>query len=171
MLTPPCVLCSVTDNDSLAANLAAKLKADLLILMTDVDGIYSAPPSEGGRLLDRFFPSAASAEAPGIVFGTGSKVGRGGMEAKVQSASWAWRKGTAVVVANGNRVKYDFSCVCSASPFLSYKSALQVRGCFFLPPCQIKVRKIIFLSSISPWFLPNYLFLSNIFLPLPLLLL
>ena len=61
---------SVTDNDSLAANLAVKVSADLLVLMTDVDGIYSAPPSEGGRLLDRFFPNAEDS----IIFGQGSKV-------------------------------------------------------------------------------------------------
>lgn len=95
----------MTDNDSLAANLAAKLGADLLILMTDVDGIYSAPPSEGGKLLDRYYPADEHSDGTDIVFGTGSKVGRGGMAAKVQSASWAWRKGTAVVVANGNRTE------------------------------------------------------------------
>jgi hypothetical protein len=68
----------------------------------DVDGIYSAPPSEGGRLLDRYYPNIDP--AGGIIFGQGSKVGRGGMAAKVQSATWAWNKGSAVVVANGNRI-------------------------------------------------------------------
>jgi glutamate 5-kinase len=36
-----------------------------------------------------------------IVFGEGSKVGRGGMSSKVDSAAWAFRKGIAVVVASG----------------------------------------------------------------------
>jgi delta-1-pyrroline-5-carboxylate synthetase len=61
---------SVTDNDSLAANIAARLGADLLVLMTDVEGIYNAPPSEGGKLLERYCPELAD----NIVFGTGSKV-------------------------------------------------------------------------------------------------
>lgn len=58
----------------------------------------SAPPSSpNARLLDRYQPSAAAT----LVFGEGSKVGRGGMEAKVDAAAWAWGRGTAVVVANG----------------------------------------------------------------------
>ncbi len=38
-----------------------------------------------------------------MAFGSGSKVGRGGMQQKVDSAAWAWRAGTAVVIANGMR--------------------------------------------------------------------
>ena len=92
---------SVTDNDSLAANVAARIDADLMILLSDVDGIYSAPPgSPHARLLDTYRPSE---EAMGLEFGAGSKVGRGGMEAKVDAAAWAWGNGTAVVVANGMR--------------------------------------------------------------------
>lgn len=43
---------SIKDNDSLAAMLSAEVQADLLILMSDVDGIYNKPPwEEGARLL------------------------------------------------------------------------------------------------------------------------
>eukprot|EP00040_Diaphanoeca_grandis_P016824 m.87268 g.87268 ORF g.87268 m.87268 type:complete len:753 (+) comp26054_c0_seq1:131-2389(+) len=89
---------SVTDNDSLAANLAVAVDADLLVLMTDVEGIYDKPPGEGGKLLSHY-----ANDNPEIVFGVGSKVGRGGMGSKVDAASWCFNKGTAVVVASGTR--------------------------------------------------------------------
>ena len=38
-----------------------------------------------------------------LEFGSGSKVGRGGMQAKVEAATWAWRNGVGVVIANGSR--------------------------------------------------------------------
>ncbi|CAH1398476.1 unnamed protein product [Nezara viridula] len=48
---------ALKDNDSLAAMLAAEVEADLLILMSDVDGIYTKPPSqEGARLIPTFTP-------------------------------------------------------------------------------------------------------------------
>lgn len=87
---------SVTDNDSLAASVAVHLGSDLMVLLTDVDGIFSAPPAQGGHLLESYTPATKN-----IQFGEGSKVGRGGMESKVDSAEWAFRKGVAVVVANG----------------------------------------------------------------------
>ncbi|EGD76772.1 aldehyde dehydrogenase 18 family [Salpingoeca rosetta] len=92
---------SVLDNDSLAANVAKQVGADALLLLSDVDGIYSGPPDKKtSRLLDRYCPS----KDPDVTFGGGSKVGRGGMQAKVDSATWAWRNGTAVIIANGTKL-------------------------------------------------------------------
>eukprot|EP01147_Barroeca_monosierra_P010226 gene10226-2382_t len=92
---------SVLDNDSLAANVAKQVGADLLLLLSDVDGIYSGPPNKpSSRLLDRYCPDSN----PDITFGSGSKVGRGGMQAKVDSATWAWRNGSAVIIANGMKL-------------------------------------------------------------------
>lgn len=60
----------------------------------------SGPPTApGSRLLDRYQPALDNT----IEYGSGSKVGRGGMQQKVDSAAWAWRAGTAVVIANGMR--------------------------------------------------------------------
>ncbi|XP_074640408.1 delta-1-pyrroline-5-carboxylate synthase-like [Tubulanus polymorphus] len=102
---PPCAdidlqgVISVKDNDSLAARLAVEIKAELLIIMSDVDGLYTTPPGESGsRLLHSFSPLA---ENINIVFGTKSRVGMGGMESKVKAASWALGKGTSVVICNG----------------------------------------------------------------------
>lgn len=88
----------IHDNDSLAARIGVEVGADVLILMSDVDGIYTAPPkTEGARLLHTYCPTANGS----IQFGMKSKVGTGGMESKVRSATWALEKGTSVVICNG----------------------------------------------------------------------
>ncbi|XP_071545238.1 delta-1-pyrroline-5-carboxylate synthase isoform X1 [Panulirus ornatus] len=88
----------IRDNDSLAARLAVEVDTDLLILMTDVDGIYNKPPGiEGARLIDNFVPDMISS----VEFGQKSSVGTGGMDSKVKAASWALERGTSVVICNG----------------------------------------------------------------------
>lgn len=73
---------SIQDNDSLAAMMAVEMKANLLIIMSDVDGLYTSPPDvEGSRLIRTFSPKA---DAQNIVFGEKSRVGMGGMGSKVK---------------------------------------------------------------------------------------
>ncbi|XP_042384201.1 delta-1-pyrroline-5-carboxylate synthase 1-like [Zingiber officinale] len=87
------------DNDSLAALLALELKADLLILLSDVEGLYSGPPSEpNSRLIHTYVKEKHHAE---ITFGDKSRVGRGGMTAKVKAAVYAACAGTPVVITSG----------------------------------------------------------------------
>ncbi|KAG6511903.1 hypothetical protein ZIOFF_029982 [Zingiber officinale] len=86
------------DNDSLAALLALELKADLLILLSDVEGLYSGPPSEpNSRLIHTYVKEKHHAE---ITFGDKSRVGRGGMTAKVKAAVYAACAGTPVVITS-----------------------------------------------------------------------
>ncbi|KAL0269857.1 UNVERIFIED_CONTAM: hypothetical protein PYX00_007452 [Menopon gallinae] len=93
---------SLRDNDSLAAMLAAEIQADLLILMSDVDGMYTKPPSqEGARLIHTY--NAEMRE--NVQFGVTSKVGTGGMDSKVQAATWALDRGVSVVICNGMQEK------------------------------------------------------------------
>lgn len=88
----------IRDNDSLASRLAVEVETDLMILMTNVDGIYNKPPeSEGARLYDSFVPEMIS----NLEFGEKSNVGTGGMDSKVKAANWALDRGTSVVICNG----------------------------------------------------------------------
>lgn len=92
----------IKDNDSLAARVAVEIKADLAILMSDVDGIFDKPPThENSRVMHTFVPSDLSK----VEFGSKSTVGTGGMESKVNSALWALDNATSVVICNG--MKYN----------------------------------------------------------------
>ena len=75
---------SVKDNDSLAARLAVEMGAELLIIMSDVNGLYTAPPGlPDSRLLNTFCP--LNPDGTKIIMGDKSRVGVGGMDSKVRS--------------------------------------------------------------------------------------
>jgi delta-1-pyrroline-5-carboxylate synthetase len=94
---------NITDNDSLASTIAVDIGADLAILMSDVEGIYSRPPQEeGAQLLSYFNPRSSLAQ---ITFGEKSTAGTGGMESKVLSASYALQHGCSVIICSG--MKYN----------------------------------------------------------------
>ncbi|KAK9913611.1 hypothetical protein M0R45_037421 [Rubus argutus] len=87
------------DNDSLAALLALELKADLLVLLSDVEGLYSGPPSDPrSKLIHTYIKEKHQTE---ITFGDKSRVGRGGMTAKVKAAVNAAYAGIPVVITSG----------------------------------------------------------------------
>ncbi|XP_078421092.1 delta-1-pyrroline-5-carboxylate synthase isoform X1 [Cetorhinus maximus] len=93
---------SVKDNDSLAARLAVEMRADMLIILSDVEGLFDSPPGlDDAKLIDTFYPG----DQQSITFGTKSRVGLGGMEAKVKAALWALQGGTSVVIASGTHPK------------------------------------------------------------------
>nr|WP_062379206.1 glutamate 5-kinase [Demequina pelophila] len=87
------------DNDRLAALVATAVRADVLVLLTDVDALYTAKPGTPGarRIAQVHGPD----DLAGIdVSRRGSKVGTGGMITKVEAASIATNSGVAVVLAS-----------------------------------------------------------------------
>ncbi|KAF7831029.1 delta-1-pyrroline-5-carboxylate synthase [Senna tora] len=87
------------DNDSLSALLALELKADLLVLLSDVEGLYSGPPNDPqSKLINTYIKEKHQNE---ITFGDKSRVGRGGMTAKVKAAVNAAEAGIPVIIASG----------------------------------------------------------------------
>ncbi|CAH8363500.1 unnamed protein product [Eruca vesicaria subsp. sativa] len=87
------------DNDSLAALLSLELKADLLILLSDVEGLYTGPPSDPDSMLIHTYIKEKHQEE--ITFGDKSKLGRGGMTAKVKAAVSAAYGGIPVIITSG----------------------------------------------------------------------
>lgn len=92
------------DNDNLSAQVANLIEADLLVLLTDQDGLYTADPrQEANAKLIRVVPpepfSAALWQAAG---GTSTGLGTGGMSTKLQAADLARHGGTTVIIANGS---------------------------------------------------------------------
>jgi glutamate 5-kinase len=88
------------DNDRLAALVAHLVRADALILLSDVDGLYDGPPDRGGSTLIREVASAADLEQV-VVGGSGAAgVGLGGMATKVEAARIATEAGIPVVLTS-----------------------------------------------------------------------
>ncbi|PSH03711.1 MAG: hypothetical protein CXZ00_11065 [Acidobacteria bacterium] len=88
------------DNDSLAALLAAALGTECLVLLTDVDGVFTVPPSCPEARLVCNLVNAPDAQ----VTQESSDLGRGGMSSKVRAAQYAVKQGCRrAVIANGCR--------------------------------------------------------------------
>jgi glutamate 5-kinase len=87
------------DNDRLAALVCSLVEADLLVVLTDVDGLHDADPREGGRLIREV--RDIDREAAPVAGGTNGSVGTGGMVSKVQAAKIAGRFGVPTVVTSG----------------------------------------------------------------------
>jgi glutamate 5-kinase len=85
------------DNDALAAQVAVLTRARLLILLTEVDGVYATHPAVPGAEL--VADGAAAADA---VLGKGSMLGRGGMASKIGAARLAAAAGIPSVIASGS---------------------------------------------------------------------
>ena len=91
----------VGDNDTLSALVAGLIEADLLVILTDIDGLYDKNPSVFADAkfinlvenLDDSIRAAAGAE--------GSKFGTGGMRTKIIAAQMATKNGTHLIIANG----------------------------------------------------------------------
>jgi len=87
------------DNDRLAALVAHLVHADLLVLLSDVDGLYDAAPSEPGSTLIADVASEADLDRVRIGSAGAAGVGTGGMQTKVEAARIATGAGIPVVLA------------------------------------------------------------------------
>jgi len=92
------------DNDNLSAQVANMIEADLLILLTDQDGLYSADPrtDPSAQLIPEVGPAAIAPTLWQAVGGSNTGLGTGGMVTKLQAADLARHGGTAVVIARGS---------------------------------------------------------------------
>ncbi|MHA1157318.1 MAG: glutamate 5-kinase [Alphaproteobacteria bacterium] len=90
------------DNDRLAARVATMASADLLILLSDVAGLYDAPPADNpdAQLIERVARITPDIEA--IAGGAASDQSRGGMRTKIEAGKIATAAGTAMVIASGH---------------------------------------------------------------------
>lgn len=92
------------DNDRLAALVAHLVHADLLVLLSDVDGLYDGDPSKPGT--SRIAEVAGPADLEGVTIGSAGKagVGTGGMVTKVEAARIATAAGIPVVLTSASQV-------------------------------------------------------------------
>ena len=91
------------DNDNLSATMVNLIGAELLVILTDVEGLYQAPP-ESGRPLPRLYGVVDNvADVERAAGGSGSAFGRGGMVTKLEAARSAAGSGAATVLCHGRR--------------------------------------------------------------------
>jgi glutamate 5-kinase len=89
------------DNDRLAARVATMIGADLLVLFSDIDGLYTAPPASDPSarhipLVERITPSVEA-----MAGGAASELSRGGMRTKIEAGKIAAAGGTHMIIADG----------------------------------------------------------------------
>ena len=92
------------DNDRLAARVATMTSADLLILLSDVDGLYSAPPRENPSAKLIPIVPRVTAEIEAMAGAAESELARGGMRTKIEAAKIATAAGTHMVIASGRKL-------------------------------------------------------------------
>jgi glutamate 5-kinase len=127
------------DNDRLAARVATMASADLLVLLSDVDGLYEAPPEHNASakfvpLVDRITP-----EIEAMAGSAGSGLSRGGMQTKIEAGKIATSAGTHMVLASG-RIAHPLKAIAQAG-----------RCTWFLTPANpVTARKKWIAGSLEP---------------------
>ena len=93
----------IGDNDSLSAIVAKVVEADLLVLFSDIDGLYDSDPRKNpdAQLISRVENIENVENTAG---GAGSNVGTGGMVTKIEAAKIANSAGISMIIANGNNI-------------------------------------------------------------------
>jgi len=90
------------DNDRLAARVASMMEADLLILLSDVDGLYTSDPARDAAAAHVAEVDAITPQVEAMAGDTLSGVGRGGMASKLAAAKIATAAGCDVIIAKGS---------------------------------------------------------------------
>ncbi len=127
------------DNDRLAARVATMASADLLVLLSDIDGLYTAPPHLDPQA--QLIPVVArvTAEIEAMAGGAASEFSRGGMFTKIEAAKIATTGGTHMVIADG-RVKNPIARIAEGA-----------RCTWFLTPSNpVTARKKWIAGSLEP---------------------
>jgi glutamate 5-kinase len=127
------------DNDRLAARVATMMSADLLVLLSDIDGLYDKPPAEGSNaklvpLVERITP-----EIEAMAGVSASQTARGGMVTKIEAGKIATTAGTQMVIASG-RVSHPLKRISEGA-----------RCTWFLTPASpVTARKKWIAGSLEP---------------------
>jgi glutamate 5-kinase len=117
------------DNDRLSARVASMMSADCLVLLSDVDGLYTAPPGSGAgaRRLDEV--RAITPEIEAMAGAAGTELSRGGMVTKIEAGRIALSSGTNMVITSG-KVLHPLRALSEGAPctwFLAHSDPVTAR--------------------------------------------
>jgi len=89
------------DNDRLSARVATMIEADCLVLLSDIDGLYTAPPHKDPAARHLPYVAQITPEIEAMAGGAASHLSRGGMTTKIEAGKIATLAGTAMIIAKG----------------------------------------------------------------------
>ena len=95
----------IGDNDTLSAIVATSVHADLLVLLSDIDGLYTADPHKDPDAARIELVPEITDEILRLADGKGSELGTGGMKTKLSAAKIVTKAGTDMIIANGAEVE------------------------------------------------------------------
>jgi glutamate 5-kinase len=133
------------DNDRLAARVATMAGADLVILFSDIDGLYTAPPALDSHAKHIPIVPHITAEIEAMAGGAASELSRGGMRTKIEAAKIATSGGAHLLITKGesknplHALKHGAPCtwfLTPSNPVTSRKAwisgSLEPKGAFFI---------------------------------------
>jgi glutamate 5-kinase len=127
------------DNDRLAARVATMASADLLVLLSDIDGLYDAPPAQNPNA--RLIPvvDTVTSEIEAVAGDAASELSRGGMRTKIEAAKIATTGGTHMLIASG-KIEHPLQAIADGG-----------RCTWFLTPANpVTARKRWIAGSLEP---------------------
>ncbi len=133
------------DNDKLSALVASKIEADVLVILTDVEGLFTADPrtDKNAKLIpvvEQISPEFEAQFNAGSKAGAGTELGRGGMRTKLEAAKVSTHSGVATIIAGGKE-----------AGIISKIFAGDEKGTLFLPGSGMagKLRWIAYATTVS----------------------
>src|SRR6202041_3383677 len=103
------------DNDRLAARVATMASADLLILLSDIDGLYDAPPGRNPNAKLVPIVESVTSEIEAMAGAAESELSRGGMYTKIEAAKIATTAGTHMLIASG-KIEHPLQAIADGGP-------------------------------------------------------
>ena len=89
------------DNDRLSARVASMVSADCLVLLSDIDGLYTAPPAASAKAIHIPLVTAITPQIEAMAGDAGTELSKGGMKTKVEAGRIAMASGTHMVISEG----------------------------------------------------------------------
>jgi glutamate 5-kinase len=127
------------DNDRLAARVATMTSADLLILLSDIDGLYDSPPAANPNAKLVPIVESVTSEIEAMAGTAGSELSRGGMRTKIEAARIATTAGTHMLIASG-KIEHPLQAIADGG-----------RCTWFLTPANpVTARKRWIAGSLEP---------------------
>lgn len=102
------------DNDRLSARVASMVSADCLVLLSDIDGLYTAPPNADANARHIPLVTEITAEIEAMAGDAGTELSKGGMKTKIEAGKIALGAGTNMVIATG-KVMHPISAISAGS--------------------------------------------------------